>query len=148
LLKFAKGYRCRSKNCFRIAIRRVQKAWQYTYRDRRRKTREWRKLWTMRLQAGVRINDPSKTEEEAPIEKPTVLNLPNKINNNRLNSTNCSHKFTSTDRDHCSNTRHPPTHGNSNNPFMTTTTPWVRTFLASCHRGVLLPTTCFQGLFP
>jgi large subunit ribosomal protein L20 len=54
LLKHAKGYRGRSKNCFSIAIRRVTKAWQYAYRDRKRKKREWRKLWIMRIQAGVR----------------------------------------------------------------------------------------------
>ena len=54
LLKYSKGYRGRSKNCFRIAIRRVEKAWQYAYRDRRVKHREWRKLWIQRIQAGVR----------------------------------------------------------------------------------------------
>jgi large subunit ribosomal protein L20 len=54
LLKHAKGYRGRSKNCFSIAVRRVEKGWEYAYRDRRRKKREWRKLWIMRLQAGVR----------------------------------------------------------------------------------------------
>ena len=35
VLKMAKGYRGRSKNCFRIAIRRVEKALQYAYRDRK-----------------------------------------------------------------------------------------------------------------
>ena len=55
LLKYASGYRGRSKNCFRIAIRRIEKAWQYAYRDRKRKHREWRKLWIMRLQAGIRL---------------------------------------------------------------------------------------------
>jgi large subunit ribosomal protein L20 len=54
LLKHAKGFRGRSKNCFRIAIRRVHKSWQYGYRDRRRKKREWHKLWIQRIQAGVR----------------------------------------------------------------------------------------------
>jgi large subunit ribosomal protein L20 len=54
LLRYAKGYRGRSKNCFRIAIRRVQKAWQYAYRDRRQQRREWRKLWIVRIQAGAR----------------------------------------------------------------------------------------------
>jgi large subunit ribosomal protein L20 len=53
-LKHAKGYRGRSKNCFSIAVRRVEKGWEYAYRDRRRKQREWRKLWIMRVQAGVR----------------------------------------------------------------------------------------------
>ena len=54
MLKHAKGFKGRSKNCFRIAIRRVQKSWQYAYRDRKRKKREWHKLWIQRIQAGVR----------------------------------------------------------------------------------------------
>mmetsp|Transcript_12746 Transcript_12746/g.24491 ORF Transcript_12746/g.24491 Transcript_12746/m.24491 type:complete len:151 (+) Transcript_12746:25-477(+) len=54
LLKYSKGYRGRSKNCFRVAIRRVEKAWQYAYRDRRVKKRNWRKLWIQRIQAGAR----------------------------------------------------------------------------------------------
>ena len=47
-------FRGRSKNCFRVAIRRLQKSWQYAYRDRRRKRREWSKFWIQRIQAGVR----------------------------------------------------------------------------------------------
>jgi large subunit ribosomal protein L20 len=53
-LKHTKGFRGRSKNCFRVAIRRLQKSWQYAYRDRRRKRREWSKLWIQRISAGVR----------------------------------------------------------------------------------------------
>lgn len=37
-----------------MAIRRLQKSWQYGYRDRRRKRREWSKFWIQRIQAGVR----------------------------------------------------------------------------------------------
>lgn len=54
ILKHCKGFRGRAKNCFRLAIRRLQKSWQYAYRDRRRKRREWRKLWIQKIQAGVR----------------------------------------------------------------------------------------------
>jgi large subunit ribosomal protein L20 len=54
LLKHAKGFRGRAKNCYTVAIRRVQKSWQYAYRDRRTKKREWHKLWIQRIQAGVR----------------------------------------------------------------------------------------------
>lgn len=50
----SKGFRGRSKNCFRIAIRRLEKSWQYAYRDRKVKKREFRKLWIQRLNAGVR----------------------------------------------------------------------------------------------
>lgn len=53
-MKYTKGYRGRSKNCFSIAIRRLQKAWQYAYRDRKTKKRIWRTLWIQRIQAGVR----------------------------------------------------------------------------------------------
>ncbi|KAG7350603.1 50S ribosomal protein L20p [Nitzschia inconspicua] len=54
LLRHTKGFRGRSKNCFRVAIRRLQKSWQYAFRDRRRKRREWSKLWIQRISAGVR----------------------------------------------------------------------------------------------
>lgn len=53
-MKHAKGYRGKSKNCFTVAIRRVHKAWQYAYRDRRVKKREWRRLWISRCNAGAR----------------------------------------------------------------------------------------------
>jgi large subunit ribosomal protein L20 len=53
-MQYTKGYRGRSKNCFSIAIRRLHKAWQYAYRDRKTKKRVWRTLWIQRIQAGVR----------------------------------------------------------------------------------------------
>ncbi|OJW47248.1 MAG: 50S ribosomal protein L20 [Alphaproteobacteria bacterium 41-28] len=54
VLKLAKGYRGRSKNCFRIAIQRVEKALQYAYRDRRNRKRDFRGLWIQRINAGTR----------------------------------------------------------------------------------------------
>jgi len=54
ILKMAKGYRGRSKNCFRIAIQRVEKALQYAYRDRRNRKRDMRSLWIQRINAAVR----------------------------------------------------------------------------------------------
>lgn len=56
VLKMAKGYRGRAKNCFRIAIERVEKGLQYAYRDRRTKKRDFRKLWIQRINAGARAN--------------------------------------------------------------------------------------------
>lgn len=56
ILKMAKGYRGRSKNCFRIAIQRVEKALQYAYRDRRNKKRDFRALWIQRINAAVRAH--------------------------------------------------------------------------------------------
>lgn len=54
IIKMAKGYRGRSKNCFRVAIQSVEKGLQYAYRDRRTKKRDFRKLWIQRINAGVR----------------------------------------------------------------------------------------------
>jgi len=57
ILKLAKGYRGRSKNCFRIAIEKVEKGLAYAYRDRRVRKRDFRGLWIQRINAGARIHD-------------------------------------------------------------------------------------------
>lgn len=57
VLKLAKGYRGRNKNCFRVAIQRVEKGLQYAYRDRRTKKRDFRALWIQRINAAVRQYD-------------------------------------------------------------------------------------------
>ncbi|NNG03673.1 MAG: 50S ribosomal protein L20 [Inquilinus sp.] len=54
VLKLAKGYRGRSKNTFKAAARRVEKALSYAYRDRRNRKRTFRSLWIQRINAGVR----------------------------------------------------------------------------------------------
>lgn len=54
VLKLAKGYRGRAKNCYRIALQRVEKALQYAYRDRRNRKRDFRSLWIIRINAAVR----------------------------------------------------------------------------------------------
>lgn len=54
VLKLAKGFRGRAKNCFRIAIEKVEKALQYAYRDRKVRKRDMRSLWIQRINAAVR----------------------------------------------------------------------------------------------
>ena len=54
ILKLAKGYRGRAKNCFRVAIQKVEKALQYAYRDRKVRKRDFRGLWIQRINAAVR----------------------------------------------------------------------------------------------
>lgn len=56
ILKLAKGYRGRAKNCIRVAIEKVEKALRYAYRDRRNKKRTFRGLWIQRINAAVREN--------------------------------------------------------------------------------------------
>ncbi|KNC54817.1 50S ribosomal protein L20 [Thecamonas trahens ATCC 50062] len=54
VLKMTKGYYGRSKNTFRAARRRLDKAMQYAYRDRRTKKREFRKSWVRTVSAAAR----------------------------------------------------------------------------------------------
>ncbi|MGC0372052.1 MAG: hypothetical protein DGJ47_000757 [Rickettsiaceae bacterium] len=54
IIKMAKGYRGRAKNCFKVAIEKVEKALQYAYRDRRNRKRDFRGLWIQRINAAVR----------------------------------------------------------------------------------------------
>lgn len=54
VLKTAKGYQGRNKNCYRIAVQKVQKGLQYNYRDRKVRKRAFRSLWIVRLNAAVR----------------------------------------------------------------------------------------------
>ena len=55
VLAQAKGYRGRSKNCYRLALRRVEKGLQYAYRDRRNRKRDFRSLWIQRINAAARL---------------------------------------------------------------------------------------------
>ncbi|EDV18464.1 hypothetical protein TRIADDRAFT_9980, partial [Trichoplax adhaerens] len=48
--------RGRAKNCFRVAIQRVEKGLQYAYRDRRTKKRDFRALWIQRINAATRAH--------------------------------------------------------------------------------------------
>jgi len=52
--KLAKGYRGMRRTTFVIAQQAVMKAGQHAYKDRRRKKREFRSLWIIRLSAAFR----------------------------------------------------------------------------------------------
>ncbi len=54
VLTLSKGFRGRSSTCFRPALERLEKSWQYAYRDRKVKKREMRALWIQRINAAVR----------------------------------------------------------------------------------------------
>ena len=54
LIKQAKGYYGTRKSNYRTAKDAVQKAWQYSYRDRRVNKRNFRRLWIIRINAAVR----------------------------------------------------------------------------------------------
>ena len=54
VLKYARGYFGNKSKLYRYAKEAVQHAWQYAYRDRRKKKGEFRSLWIIRLNAACR----------------------------------------------------------------------------------------------
>lgn len=57
VLKSAKGYWGRRSKLLRTAKDAVAKAGAYAYRDRRRKKRDFRRLWITRISAACRENE-------------------------------------------------------------------------------------------
>ena len=56
VLKLAKGFRGSHSKLFRTANQQVMKALRNAYRDRRRKKRDFRRLWITRINAAARLN--------------------------------------------------------------------------------------------
>src|SRR3954466_11234841 len=54
VLKLAKGFRGRRKNCYRRANQAVERALDYSSRDRARRKRDFRRLWIVRINAAAR----------------------------------------------------------------------------------------------
>jgi len=55
-LKLSKGFRGGRNNLIRSAREAVEKSWNYAYRDRRTRKREFRRLWIARINAAARIH--------------------------------------------------------------------------------------------
>ena len=62
VMKQAKGYFGRRKNVWTVAKNAVDKAMQYSYRDRRAKKRTFRALWITRINAGARQHGMSYSQ--------------------------------------------------------------------------------------
>ena len=59
ILRLAKGFRGSNGSLFRTANQRVMKALCNAYRDRKRRKRDFRRLWIARINAASRINGMS-----------------------------------------------------------------------------------------
>ncbi|MCD6233836.1 MAG: 50S ribosomal protein L20 [Candidatus Marinimicrobia bacterium] len=59
ILKMAKGYWGARSRLYKTAKEAVERGWLYAYRDRRRKKRDFRRLWITRINAAVRQYDMS-----------------------------------------------------------------------------------------
>jgi large subunit ribosomal protein L20 len=72
VLKLAKGFRGRRKNCFKRANQAVQRALDYASRDRARKKRDFRSLWIVRINAAARVSGVSYSRFIAALLKAKV----------------------------------------------------------------------------
>ncbi|MGD2215425.1 MAG: 50S ribosomal protein L20 [Gemmatimonadales bacterium] len=53
----AKGYRGGRSKLYRTARNAVERSWSYSYRDRRNRKRDFRRLWITRINAAARQHD-------------------------------------------------------------------------------------------
>jgi large subunit ribosomal protein L20 len=72
VLKLAKGFRGRRKNCYRRANQAVERALNYSTRDRRQKRRDFRALWIVRVNAAARQNGTTYSKLIAALKKSGV----------------------------------------------------------------------------
>jgi large subunit ribosomal protein L20 len=56
VLKLAKGYYGSKHRLYRTANEQVMRSFNYAYRDRRQRKRDFRKLWITRINAAARMN--------------------------------------------------------------------------------------------
>lgn len=59
VLKLARGFYSARRKHFRKAKEQLERSLVYAYRDRRRKKRDFRRLWIIRINAACRLNDLS-----------------------------------------------------------------------------------------
>ena len=62
ILRLARGFRGGNGKLFRTANQRVMKALCNAYRDRRRRKRDFRRLWIARINAAARLNGTSYSQ--------------------------------------------------------------------------------------
>jgi len=72
VLKLAKGFRGRRKSCYKRANQAVERALNYSTRDRRQKRRDFRALWIVRINAAARQNGTTYSRLVASLKKAGV----------------------------------------------------------------------------
>ena len=72
VMKLAKGYFGRRKNVWTVAKNAVEKAMQYAYRGRKEKKRNFRALWTTRINAGTREHGMSYSQFMGALKKNNI----------------------------------------------------------------------------
>lgn len=72
ILKLAKGFRGSHSRLFRTANQQVMKALRNAYRDRRKRKRDFRRLWIARINAAARLHGMSYSQLIGNLKKADV----------------------------------------------------------------------------
>mmetsp|Transcript_151 Transcript_151/g.354 ORF Transcript_151/g.354 Transcript_151/m.354 type:complete len:112 (+) Transcript_151:340-675(+) len=72
IFKLAKGYRGAHSKLFRVAKQQVIKALRYSYRGRKNKKRNFRRLWITRINAAARTQDISYSSLISQLKKSQI----------------------------------------------------------------------------
>lgn len=72
ILKLAKGFRGSHSTLFRTANQQVMKALRYAYRDRKKRKRDFRRLWITRINAAVRQHGMSYSQFMGSLKKANI----------------------------------------------------------------------------
>ena len=72
ILKLAKGFRGSHSKLFRTANQQVMKALRNAYRDRRKRKRDFRRLWITRINAAARQNGVSYSKLMGGLKKANI----------------------------------------------------------------------------
>ena len=72
ILRLARGFRGGNGTLFRTANQRVMKALCNAYRDRRRRKRDFRRLWIARINAAARLNGLSYSKFMGSLKKADI----------------------------------------------------------------------------
>ena len=72
ILRLARGFRGGNGTLFRTANQRVMKALCNAYRDRRRRKRDFRRLWITRINAAARLNGLSYSKFMGSLKKADI----------------------------------------------------------------------------
>ena len=73
VMKLAKGYFGSKHRLYKTAKEQVMHSLKYSYRDRRQKKRDFRKLWITRINAACRMNDISYSKFISGLNKAGVI---------------------------------------------------------------------------
>lgn len=72
ILKLAKGFRGSHSTLFRTANQQVMKALRSAYRDRKKRKRDFRRLWITRINAAVRLHGMSYSKFMGNLKKANI----------------------------------------------------------------------------